>query len=304
MSLDDVIKPMNRVDRATIIANASKNPILGARARKAAETLAREYLSVVPYQIKDAEGNFTTVKPEQFDAMTAEQRENITREVMNVMPQQSLEQAMINYAKIADTVDSKAISAENMASLMADREVSAGVKTIFAKKDKDGKNKLTRLVDEYGQLQFYQEFSKNLADNKPIDPEQAEQMSKVVAQGIIKANFDKYRALGYTDSVAVAAGKLAVAVNESVGDRNQMLKLGIGVLIKDSKKTLEGISKGYQEVVAGGVREYLAGEMKSSDVFGENQLPKTRKVVELIYRAKEGNKYGVGTREFNEVYKN
>ncbi|MEK6910653.1 MAG: hypothetical protein AABW82_02665 [Nanoarchaeota archaeon] len=302
MSLDNVIKPLNRVDRATIIANASKNPLLGARARKAAETLAREYLGIVPYQIKDDRGNFTTVRPEQFDSMAPEQRERITQEVMNVMPQQSLEEAMLNYAKIADSVDSKQISNDRMASLIADQEVSAGVRTIFAKKDKDGKNSLTKLVEEYSELQSYEAISRDLGENKPIDPRQAEQVNKIIANGIIKANFDKYRAMGYTDSVAIAAGKLAVAVNESVNDRNKMLKLGLGVVIGESKKELSKISKDYQAVIARGVKEYLAGEMKSSDVFGENQLPKSRRVVELVYRANNDNKYGIGTREFDKLY--
>lgn len=302
MSLDDVIKPLNRVDRATIISNASRNPLLAARARKAAESLAREYLDVVPYQIKDASGSFITVKPQYFDSLTPEQKERIAQEVMNVMPQQSLEQAMINYAKIADKIDSKEISHDQMVSLMADQEVNAGVRSIFSKKDKDGKKRLTNLVGEYSELQSYEAILRDLKDNKPIDSRQAEQVSKIISNGIIKANFDKYRAMGYTDSVAIAAGKLAVAVNENVYDRKKMLQIGLDIAIKESKNELEKISKNYKADIANGVQEFLANEMKSSDVFGENQLPKSRRVVELVYRAKNDNKYGIGTREFSEVY--
>ena len=307
MSLDDVIKPLNRVDKAIIIRNAERNPNLQTKAKKEAEKLVKSYLGEVPYQIKDDEGNFRTLKSDELDALDEERRSALVNEVMNVMPEQSMEQAIIQFSKDSknpENLDSKYMGPAQMASIIVDQEVREGVKIGFAKDDKDGKKNYGRIADEYSQVIGLKGLAKRVEEGKTIAPEQREQLNELIVKGVIKKNSDEFKKKGYTDAVAAAAGKLSALVYQVVGDQTKMLKLGIELSIKEAEKKLKKLSSGYVEVLAKAVGKYLAKEMKSSEVSGtpENPITAPRRVMNLLYNAKNDNKYGFGTREFEVAF--
>ena len=304
MSLDDVIKPLEWVDKANIIAGGLQNPKLRNDAKKEAEKLAKDYLGKVPYQIKDDEGNFRTIKPEEFDSLQTEQKERITQGVMEVIVPYGFETATMKFAEDAEKMDSKYISPGKLASMVMNLDVREGVKTNLAKEDKDGKKNYDRMVDEYSNAVSLKGLAKRIEDNKPIGVEQEKQLNEITANGVAKKNSDDMKKKGYSDAVAQAAGKLAAIVYDGVTDRTKMLKLGISLVVKEAEKRLKKLSENYVSILDKAVGKYLAGEMKSSEMVGngENHIPASRKAVQLLYSANADNNYSIGSREFEIAF--
>jgi len=300
---EDVMKPLKRVDEAVVIGRALSNPLLTGDARKKAEDFTGKFLAEEPYKIKNEKGEWEVLGKKDFEAMPEDRRGAIVSEVMeNVVPI-SFEQATRVYSDFLKTDASKS---RKLAPLIQESDVREGVRQIFLKKDKEGKKNLLTLVDEFINYSGTSDIAKRIADGKTIPREELEEAEKLARNGVAKQKYDDMKSAGYTDSTAAAAGKVAAIVYDGFVDRTKMVALGAKLLAEKSKGRMKKIDENFEEVIAEGVREHFKNDIKSSRFVGsgDSATPASRRVVQLLYTAENDMKYGLGSREFSEFYKN
>lgn len=306
VSLDDkIMKPLKEVDKVRIVGRALHTPVLARKAWEESQKIAEEFLKNNPYQVKNADGDFENLSVEKFRAMDERAREEITANLMQYIPTVAMEKAILEFNQLVEK-DSIYMDKDKLAALVKEADVHAGVRKALAKEDKGGEKGLVDLVDDYRQYASLKTISGRMKDGKPLSQEEEENLRKVAGNGVAKRKMDEMLKLGYTREVAQAGAKITALIYDGRTDKMKMVEVGAGVLMKELKKKMEKVDKSPTERIAGEVRKYFAKEIKSSDIIADehgNTMPASHRVIGHLYRGENDNKYGLATREYEEVCK-
>lgn len=291
MTLDELIGHVERADKANIIAGGLQNPKLQAEADKQKKALAINYLTNVIGRFED-EDDFKARIPNEND------RKDIINSAFEVIHQTSYEDALVAFQSNPDAVfkDGKEYR-PSLLKLVADENAVSHAVKYLAKKDK----KLAPLAALY----HVQEQSKDLVDRiekgKEIDEKEREQLVQEAVNANVVRVYGALKKKGRTDNYAKAGAALEkVITNAEIKTDRKILKKGVEAKIEKIKKEMEKINPNYEQLVAEGLGDYLVALSKSSGAE-KNGQPIAYRVVDSLYQLEKG--YGVGQREFNDVFK-